>query len=203
MHEVGSAEWLEYILSLRNTKEWQKELLNLLDKDELIENYPSTDGLSRIARLVFGHFDVLVNVLKCPSVGDRSSTVHVRICNKEFNYESAADVYEHNTKAPYNKHTVATAETKAYGRALKKLLGLRIHTHEEMLDDSSSYEKLNEQQVRAVENMAKKLNVDLNTFLAEHAGVNLDTFKGGSSGLTKDHGIQLLDKLNQVQNKKI
>lgn len=207
--EPGSPEWLDSINKLKNTKEWQKTLLDLLDKDELVENYPSTEGLYRLARLVYGDLNISVTVLKCPQVGDRSSTVHVKVsttgnCVRSCrSVESAADVYEHNTKSPYNKHAVATAETKAFGRALKKLLGLKIHTHEEMLDDETSYEKLNEQQVRAVENVAKKLNVDLNEFLAEHAGVSIDLFKSGSSGLTKEHGIKLLDKLNQIQNKKV
>ncbi len=199
---VGSHEWLELLFAKRYTKEWQKDILALLDKDEFIENYPSTDGLARVAGLIFGEFQVNVNVIKSPSVGDRSATVQVeilRVGGQKFS--SAADVSEINTKKPYCLHPVATAETKAYGRALKKMLGIKVHTHEEMLDDETSYEKLTEQQVRAVENVAKKLNVNLDSFLAEHAGVSLDAFKSGS-GLTKDHGMKLLNKLNEIQNAK-
>ena len=199
---VGSHEWLALLFAKRYTKEWQKDILALLDKDEFIENYPSTDGLARVAGLIFGEFQVNVEVVKSPSVGDRSATVRVdilRVGGERFS--SAADVSEINTKRPYCLHPVATAETKAYGRALKKMLGIKVHTHEEMLDDETSYEKLTEQQVRAVENVAKKLNVNLDSFLAEHAGVSLDAFKSGS-GLTKEHGMKLLDKLNEIQNAK-
>lgn len=199
---VGSHEWLALLFAKRYTKEWQKDILALLDKDEFIENYPSTDGLARVAGLIFGEFQVNVEVVKSPSVGDRSATVRVdilRVGGERFS--SAADVSEINTKRPYCLHPVATAETKAYGRVLKKMLGIKVHTHEEMLDDETSYEKLTEQQVRAVENVAKKLNVNLDSFLAEHAGVSLDAFKSGS-GLTKEHGMKLLDKLNEIQNAK-
>lgn len=204
--EVGSEAWLADLLSKRYTKEWQKDVLALLDKDELIENYPSTDGLSRLTRLIFGEYSSYIDVAKAPTHGDRSATVVVRVIidnNTMSTYSGAADVYEFNTKSPYNKHPVATAETKALGRALKKLLGLKVHTHEEMMDDEFSYEKLSEQQVRAVENLAKKLNVELEPFLQENAGVSLEVFKGGNSGLSKEQGLQLLNKLNDIQNGKV
>ena len=201
-NSVGSEAWLTNLLSKRYTKEWQKEVLALLDKDELIENYPSTDGLSRLTRLIFGEYSSFIEVPKAPTHGDRSATVIVEVQCAGSNYAGAADVYEFNTKSPYNKHPVATAETKALGRALKKLLGLKVHTHEEMMDDEFSYEKLSEQQVRAVENLAKKLNVELEPFLQENAGISLEVFKSGNSGLSKDQGLQLLNKLNDIQNGK-
>lgn len=200
---VGSDEWRDGLIGKRYTKDWQKEVLNLLEKDEMIENYPSTDGLSRVTRLIFGEYSSSIEVPKAPSHGDRSATVIVRIHLGGYIYSGAADVYEFNTKSPYNKHPVATAETKALGRALKKLLGLKVHTHEEMMDDEFAYEKLNEQQVRAVENFAKKLSIELEPFLQENAGISLELFKSGNSGLSKDQGLQLLNKLNDIQNGKI
>ena len=200
---VGSDEWRDSLLSKRYTKEWQKEVLNLLEKDELIENYPSTDGLSRVTRFIFGEYSSSIEVPKSPTNGDRSATVIVRIHLGGNIYSGAADVYEFNTKAPYNKHPVATAETKALGRALKKLLGLKVHTHEEMMDDEFAYEKLQEQQVRAIENFSKKLELDLEQFLQENAGISLEVFKSGNSGLSKDQGLKLLEKLNNIQNNKV
>lgn len=199
---VGSVEWTADLMAKRFTKEWQPAVLSLLEKDEFIENYPSTDGLARIGGLIFGPYNVHVQVVHSPSPGDRSATVHVRVSNASGIYESAADVSDINTKKPFSLHPVATAETKAFGRALKKMLAIKIHTHEEMLGDDSNYEKLTEQQVRAVENLTKKMGLDVEAFLAEHAGVSLDLFKSGVSGLTKEHGIKLLEKLNELQNKK-
>lgn len=189
------------IMAVKYTKEWQKKLLDLLEKDEFIENYPSTDGLLRIARLVYGDFSIHCDVVMCPDGHRKNATVKVSLIFPNLQIQAVADTTEHNIKSPFNKHLVATAETKALGRALKKLLGIHVHTHEEMLDDGNEYEKITEQQIRAIENMGKKLKVDLDVFLAENAGINMDVLKEGSN-LTKDHGLQLLDKLNQIQNKK-
>ena len=120
---VGSIEWRESLYGLRNTKAWQKELLKLLDKDELIEEYPSTDGLARLCRIVFGDFSTNVDVKKCPNSDDRSATVIVNVyvyspIFGELNHGGAADVSPNNTKLPFSAHPVATAETKALGRAL-------------------------------------------------------------------------------------
>lgn len=204
--EVLSAEWFENLKSIRYTKDWQTELLALLDKDELIEGYPSTDGLLRLTRLVFGEPNIIVNVNKSPQMDDRAATVTVtvRTYNERFgacNHMGAADVSPNNTKHPYNLHPVATAETKALGRALKRLLALRIHTHEEMLgEDSVDYDKIQDQQIRAIENMSKKLNVNLELLLAEECGVTIDAFKVGGS-LSKEQGLKVIERLNEMRNK--
>ena len=72
-----------------------------------------------------------------------------------------------------------------------------------MLDDDTSYEKITDQQIRAIENISKKSKIDLSKFLAEHAGIDLDTFKSGNSGLTREHGVALLSTLNDINNGKL
>lgn len=209
-NEVGSLEWRRALLSKRGRKEWQKEVLALLEPDELSDNYPTTDGLARITRLIFGEFYVDVVVAKAPAQGDRMATVNVMVSTAThidgfppLRICSSADATEYNTKAPYNKHLVATAETKAFGRALKRLLAINIHTKEEMLDDETSYEKITDQQIRAIENLTKKFKIDLDAFLVAHAGIDADTLKSGNSGLSREHGVALLTTLNDINNEKL
>lgn len=204
--EVGSQEWKDSLFEVINTKAWQKTLLDVLDKDELIDGYPSTDGLARLFRLIYGDFQTDIEVPKCPNVDDRSATVIVTIScytqDRDIRHTGSADVSINNTKPPYCYHPVATAETKALGRALKRALRLRIHTHEEMLNaDGVAFEPIQEQQVRAIENMSKKLGVNLDLLLAEQCGTTYASFTSKDSTISKSDALKLLDILNVMQNK--
>lgn len=203
--EVGSVEWIEYVKSIKftNVKDYQKELLGALDDSEMIENYPSTDGLYRLYCLLYGQPQIFVDVVKSPSSDDRAATVKVEIIGNEgMCVCSSADVYPGNTKHPFSSHPVATAETKALGRTLKRALGLRIHTHEEMLgEDAPRFKSVEPQQVRAIENMSKKLNVNLHKLLAEVCGVTVDALQADNSPVSQEQGIEILEKLSDMRNK--
>ena len=118
--EIGSPEWRKSLLKKRGTKGWQQEVMALLEPDELVDNYPTTDGLARVTRMIFGEFYLDIMVVKAPMQGDRTATVNAMVTTitpidgfPPLRFASCADVTEFNTKAPYNKHLVATAEKKA------------------------------------------------------------------------------------------
>jgi len=208
--KVGSKDWQETVVrAAYNTDDWQKFVLGLLKSDELVEGFPSTPGLHRISRLLFSSIDIRTSILKCPTSDDRSATAHAEVVAsmrgedglRYMRFSSSADVYQNNTKEPFCNHPVATAETKAIGRALKLLMNLKIHTHEEMLDDQISYDKVEERQVKSIRSLCTRLKIDINKFLAVYAGVDTETFIGGNSGLSKADGVRLLETLNNLQNK--
>lgn len=204
--KVGSPEWREQVAApLYNTDEWQKFVLSLLKPDELIEGYPSAAGLMRVVRVLGDLTSVYSKVVKPPTSTDRSATLQCCITvDNTFlmgNAQAAADVYEYNTKAPFNKHPVATAETKALGRAAKLLLNIKIHTHEEMLEDENDYKKINERQIKTINLLCERLDVDKEKFLAANAGVSPASFEVGQTTLSEDDGVRLLEILNFYQTK--
>lgn len=204
--KVGSQEWREQVAApLYNTDEWQKFVLSLLKSDELIEGYPSAAGLMRVVRLLGNLTSVCTLISKAPSSTDRSATVQCNIQMKEgflpTLVTAAADVYEYNTKAPFNKHPIATAETKALGRAAKLLLNIKIHTHEEMLEDENDYKKINDRQIKTINLLCERLEVNKEKFLAANAGVSTAVFEAGQTTLSEDDGVRLLEMLNLYQTK--
>lgn len=204
--KVGSPEWRKEVAApLYNTDEWQKFVLSLLKPDELIEGHPSAAGLMRVLRLLADVYSIHTSVYKSPTSTDRSATVSCTLSLKDCflinTVCSTADVSEYNTKAPFNKHPVATAETKALGRAAKLLLNIKIHTHEEMLEDENDYKKINERQIKTINLLCERLDVDKEKFLAANAGVSPATFEVGQTTLSEEDGVRLLEILNFYQTK--
>lgn len=129
-------------------KEWNDYILGLLDEAEVFDGYPKVNGLARLV-------DILGDVISSKAThvlvshGEtRSVTVNYEIQiewklntpvgfgNLNFTpqirtFGGVADA-EHDPGNLYMKHPAALAETKAYGRALKKALALTTVTLEEM-----------------------------------------------------------------------
>lgn len=207
--EVGSIEWKDWLYSIKNTKEWQPALMDLFEKDEMVDGHPSADGLARLFRLVFGEFNTGVEVVKSPNVEDRSATVVVTIeCDSPhygvIKHGGSADTAPNNTKHPYSLHPVSTAETKALGRALKRALGLRLHTHEEIMadDEKVTFEKIGDTQIRAIKNMCDKLGVDIEKLLVKECGVGVDMLGSDETTISTRDGMRMLDLLHKIRNSK-
>lgn len=111
--EIYSVGWSDYVMSL-------------LIKEELVSGNPTTDGLRRLARQIFGAINFMTEVKQFPNIeNERRATVVVTISGQFGSICGAADVNSSNTEAMFAVHPVAVAETRAEGRALRKLLGLR------------------------------------------------------------------------------
>lgn len=185
--QIGSKEWEEYILGLLEPGEVEV-------KDG--KQYPKTHGLRRIAQLVLGpivssgprevkqmtntsamviyELQILYpNILNYSII--KNVPEHEFINNHIRTFSAGANVFEGNTPNVYAVHCVATAETKAEGRALKKALSLSTHTAEEVnndkdaaevvrreaFGDSSSIEtKIKSNQIMAITSLCNRLKID-------------------------------------------
>lgn len=145
---------------------WTKWCLtNLFDKSEIIDNAPKLDGLRRIARKIFGTINTYVNVEQVPTKENGNKTaVSVVVKAPDYGYEHAGigDCTFFNTDLPYSNYPFAMAESRAEGRALKKLLGLSCSTFEEIGTTNVVKEKASDMMINAVKIAAsnKKINLD-------------------------------------------
>ena len=163
--EMGDPEWTDHVLSL-------------LDKDEMINGSPTVDGLRRITELVIGRIvssKTIIHQVPTPENQYRASVV-VSLCVSEdvtrelLEVDGAADVCMQNCDSPYYKYPVATAETRAEGRALRRLLRLKkVVAAEEV--SKNAYEPevnlinddslINETQIRFLEILSQRLDINL------------------------------------------
>jgi hypothetical protein len=122
--------------------EWSDYVISQLTDKECKDGMPTCDGLRRIFKKLIGRIvSVDIDVLKSPTMSDRTATVRCSIQFKRHGVISARDEYvsdvfdvnPDNTPFPYCNASVATASTKAEARALRKALGLvRVYALEEV-----------------------------------------------------------------------
>lgn len=152
---------------------WTDWVLGHLTEDEMFNGHPTVDGLRRILPLVLG--DLIENttqVVQSPSPenNNRATVVctitieqeemhHITVCG-------AADVFPGNTMEEFARFPVATAETRAEGRALRKALRLRkIIVAEEaaehmppVYDDNN----ITSAQINTIDKLCHKNRLDIN-----------------------------------------
>lgn len=159
---------------------WTDYVLSLLDKTELHstangEPAPSADGLARIANLLLGPFKIITREIR---VEKDYACIHARVvgkrCGCEYEADGMAEVHKDNTDHPFNLYPAATAETRAVGRAFRKVLGLRkIIVYEEMsrqatnsiptsmTSQADASPKISDQQIMFVEVMCQTERLNL------------------------------------------
>jgi hypothetical protein len=199
--EMTSPEWNEYALSQFHESE-HDESGNI-----------TTDGLRRVAELLLGPIiesgPVVVQAPN-PGNGGRAAVVYwVSIAwggdNSDLRrFGGGADVYADvkdgvgNTPAKYAKHAVASAETKAEGRALKKALKLRrIYTTEEMNKDQPDAPNgmIVLSQKRFIDKLCRDINIDVKKFVNSGRDSYADIYKVTYS--TAQNMIKALNKYQQ------
>jgi hypothetical protein len=159
--DLNDPGWTDYVMD------------ELLDKREKKDGNPTTDGLRRVANLLFNNqisYDLKVHV-STPDFASVTSYVECLGYNgRSITYTGSAECHMGNTDAPYNKYPLATAETRAEGRALKRLLNLKVLTAEETskIANISNIEEqegidqsINDNQIKFIDRFCKKIDVSV------------------------------------------
>lgn len=191
---ISDPGWTEYVLS--SLMDYEKD-----------NGSPKTDGLRRIATKLLGVFSSQTDILQTPTVenGFRASVkVELTFHNNRFSTTGAADVYSGNTKAKFATHAVATAETRAEGRALRKALRLtKVLAAEELTgpdadEPTGADGRANTGMLNGLRIMANKIGKTL----LQCAEMNRITI-GSEEDLTTDQGLRLSNWINKVQRGEI
>lgn len=130
----------------RRNPGWSNYVLSHLSDDEKDHDkngniIPKTDGLKRLIETLIGQIiEIETDIFQAPSPdngGIATITSRVRVLlpdGKEMVYSGTADCIKSDCDPPYNKFVSAIAETRAEGRAYRKILGLKnVTTSEEII----------------------------------------------------------------------
>lgn len=116
--------------------EWHEHVMTLFDKSELIDGNPLVAGLRRVAEIVLGPIifsgPTQVFPVKESDHHGRATVVFTVEFESGLRYAEVADVWEGNTDDMFCAYAVATASTRAEGRALRKALKIRGVAAEEI-----------------------------------------------------------------------
>ena len=124
------------------SKEWHEYVMAQFEDGELIDGNPTCAGLRRVAEELLGDIVISGPCQVFPSTdgnGPGRATVVFEVVFENWRgsretrvYKEVADVWHGNTDDLFCAHPVATASTRAEGRALRKALKIRCLAAEEL-----------------------------------------------------------------------
>ena len=200
-----------------NSTEWSDYVMTKFDKSELIDGNPICAGLRRVAELMLGTIIESGPEQVFPSTDPSKpgrATVLYKVVVDWMNtgyiktYKEVADVWHGNTDDLFCAHPVATASTRAEGRALRKALKIRALAAEELAKkdivgivqattaDWNPEDTISNQQVTFINNKCKQLDIDVRKF------VNMgSTHYESINDVTRNTAQKMLRQLNDYQQK--
>ncbi len=202
--QYASDAWQEYVLSQLKPDEYET-------KGE--RKFPKAGGLRRVIQQLIGPIvesgptvmpfyndtAVVVYQLKIGWFVGLSAWVKENLEAEDLQYRTfseVADASPDNTPSPFNKYLVATASTRAEGRALKKALALNITTAEEVgISSEDAEETISVIQLNSLNIMTDRLGINKERFIKYELGVVPTEL----SKISKENGRKLLEKLNELQ----
>ena len=194
---------------------WTDHVLGLLNKDELIEGNPTTDGLRRVFEIALDCtvIQAMSEVLQQPTPDNekRATVVHTLsyIMNDEDmedalrtrSVSGSADVYWGNCDKVFRNHPVAVAETRAEGRALRRALKLRkVVAAEELVEDAEdnpdfdSVSKITPNQINFIDVIAKRCDINVHNVIKA-----LDIVAEGVYNIKHEDAVKLVRELTGLQ----
>lgn len=209
--EYGSKEWSDYVMSM-------------FEPSDLIDGNPNCAGLRRMAEKLLGDIISSGPSQIFPATdnnGPGRATVVFEVIFNWHNtgeirtFREVADCWHGNTDDLFCAHPVATASTRAEGRALRKALKVKCLAAEELTRNKdvaavvrqainhdkpitgeiSDKDKISSAQINFVDTLCKKLDIDAMKHLnSGHLKYN------NIQEITKKNAIDLLALLNKYQN---
>ncbi len=192
--------------------EWSDYVLSKFEYDEMVDGNPTVDGLRRITELLLGQVNSSsTEIVQVPTKENegRATAIHtvsVIMPNGDMRTVSGSgDAWHKNTDMPYSKFPVAMAETRAEGRALRRLLQLKKvvaaeelsqNATEETEDDYKTY--VNDNQINFIDIMCKSAGRgwDINV---ESLGKTSYPHYTGIRELTHSQATKLIQELSHYQ----
>ena len=215
-------EEVDMTMPAYGSKEWNDYIMGKFESRELIDGNPICAGLRRVAEDVLGSIVSSRPLQVWPSTDvngpGRATVVFEVVINwmdsgELRTFAEVADVWHGNTDDLFCAHPVATASTRAEGRALRKALKLRKLAAEELSKkdivsivqqtipaqptdgDWNPEEKISVQQISFIDNKCRQLDINVLSFVCSG-----DKKYGSIQDVTKEKASSMLIALNKYQN---
>ncbi len=196
---------------LPTSPEWSDFVMTHFLEDELVEGRPKVAGLRRVAELLLGRIIVSKSsVVSCEQDknGARCAVVEHTISLERWVgeelipiiYQDVASVNHDNCEPAFLCYDVATAATRAEGRALRKALKLKTITAEEAKGKAANTHveeaprTISSTQVNTLDIKCRQLNINLLSFVNMGENQYKDIMD-----IPFDKAIGMIKVLNQYQ----
>jgi hypothetical protein len=192
--------------------EWDSYVMEQFAPNELMDGHPNAAGLRRVAELLLGPIVESGPSRVFPSEGNGPTRATVVFSvtfdwgdsGKTRKYSEVADVWHGNTDAIFTAYAVATASTRAEGRALRKALKLRKCAAEELTKNDvakivaeETVEKISNEQISFIDSKCKKLDINVVAFINSGEKQYRSIYD-----VTRDTAAKMIKKLTELTNDK-
>lgn len=186
-----------------SSPEWNSYVMSLFTKDELIDGAPKVDAIARVARKVIGPFSTKTIITQNPALNnDYRAVCIVTLAFTDITIDGSADSCYKNTDVMFAKYPTAVAETRAYGRALRRALMLQTVAAEEKSSDTTDINeatmKISNSMLNTLKAMSQRLNIDL-LKLALNEKFNITTV----DEMTKKEALKMSDVMCKYSTKEL
>lgn len=196
--------------------DWNEHVLSHFQPDELVDGNPTVDGLRRVTELLLGTIVVgKATVIQSPSPENDGRCVvsyNVQVRDKSnlenpycvWEQTSIADCYSGNCDSRFAVFSSAVAETRAEGRALRKLLRLRkvIAAEEAGLvpaEENGLNGKITPTQISFIETLCQRNDINIPVYLGDSKKF---TFNGKMEDIPYRSAVQIISHLSEMQRNK-
>ena len=201
--------------------EWNEYVKSLFDETEMIDGNPLVAGLRRVSEIVLGPIEFSGPTQVFPAQRDdhhgRATVVFTIRFASGMSYSEVADCWEGNTDDMFCAYAVATASTRAEGRALRKALKIKGVAAEEITrkntaeivrsasnaasnassdGDYNEEGRMSEAQYNFIDVKCRQLNVSGEDLFKQIFSVD------NNRKVSKKSASDIIDKLNEYQRDK-
>ena len=195
---------------------WHDYVMGHFTEDELIDGKPIVSGLRRVSQLLIGKITSSLPSIIIPPKNDdsigRATVSWVVTFDNGQAFGDVASSWEGNTDTIFSTYVVETAATRAEARALRKALGLKVISADEMSEVKAAevvkkfaktttntegeYDeqgRMTDPQANFISTKARKLNINVAEFFQK------DFNTSTSKKISKKVASNAIDKLNDYQ----
>lgn len=195
---------------------WHEYVMGHFQEDELIDGKPVVAGLRRVTQLLIGKIvssfpQSVVPPKQDDSIG-RATVSWLLTLDNGQTFGDVASSWEGNTDQMFSIYVVETAATRAEARALRKALGLKIVSADEIAENIKPAEvvkklsktlategeydeqgRMTDAQANFISVKAKKLNINVAEFFSHEFNTSVN------KKISKKIASNAIDKLNIYQ----
>lgn len=147
-----------------SSPDWTEFVMSQLQDSEKVGDKPRAIGLVRVVGQVLSPIVENETIVHVVTQDYAAVTERIRLQNG-FVASGSAEVSVHNCQEPYSKYPLASASTRALGRAVKTILKLNVLTAEEGNDISvGSNEvvegKISDTQTRFIDILSQRISIN-------------------------------------------
>lgn len=198
-------------MSKRSDTNWEKELRKneTIFSEKLGKKVVLLRGLQRLARLAgLKYSDLMLYHCLGPTGKGMIQCKYTVSFEDDTTWVGAADCNPANTDPDFLKFPTAVAESRAESRALKKALGVEMHSAEEMnmnpLEaDMDINNEVSPEQLIVIERLSKELKLDGLTVIEAAIEGDRQNDIHAFAEFTFDEGVLAIDFLNKQRGAKV